>query len=308
MQDMKDDLMKHMENCVASAMEYPDEVNSQNSEYFSDEYSNPQLGDEIDKLLHVKTPQSVQKQAETSGEFKDFASEFSTTDKTSPRVVEDLVKIVKSLINDKLPKTKLDELTEKYSRPENCELLVAPKINRTVWNQLRENTRKADNGMQKCQKMFISSMYAILQAYRLVSGAVRDNLVHALVLSLCGNRELNIKRRELLRPDLNMQYSALCNASTPITTELFEDDVSKEIDKVSKANKLGGKLETPKRNCGSRFHPYGGYQGRGSASTLARGRYIYVQRFSSISAFFRGTRFHRRRPGTKTASHTKTSH
>ena len=102
----------------------------------------------------------VQKEALTSGEFQTFASEFSVTEKTSAPVDDDRAKIVMGLINDKLPKMKLDELTEKYSRPENYEFLVAPKTNKAVWNQLRESTKKADNGMQKCQKMFMSSMYA----------------------------------------------------------------------------------------------------------------------------------------------------
>ena len=62
------------------------------------------------------------------------------------------------------------------------------------------------------------------------------------MLILSGNRELNLKRRELLRPHLNAQFSALCNASTPISTELFGDDVRKEIDEAAKANRLGKKL------------------------------------------------------------------
>ena len=306
MQDMKSDLVQHVKDCLGPAMEYSDEVYSQHSESLSDECSNSQLGDDLDKFLHADTPQSVQKEASTSGEFQTFASEFSVTEKTSAPVDDDLAKIVMGLINDKLPKMKLDELTEKYSRPENCEFLVAPKTNKAVWNQLRESTKKADNGMQKCQKMFMSLMYAILQACKVASGAVRDNLVHALVLCLSGNRELNIRRRELLRPDLNTQYGALCNASTPITTELFGDDVSKEIDEVSKANRLGKKLATPKRSRGLRFQPYGGYQGKGSSSTMTRGR--YSDRSSTRSQPFLGERgVNRRRPGSRAASYTKTS-
>ena len=62
------------------------------------------------------------------------------------------------------------------------------------------------------------------------------------MLILSGNRELNPKRRELLRPDLNTQFSALCNASTPISKELFGDDVGRKIDEVARANRLGKKL------------------------------------------------------------------
>ena len=68
-------------------------------------------------------------------------------------------------------------------------------------------------GMQKCQKLFKAAARAILEASRGSCGLIKVNLVHALVLVLSGNRELNLKRRELLRPDLNTQISALCNAS-----------------------------------------------------------------------------------------------
>ena len=61
------------------------------------------------------------------------------------------------------------------------------------------------------------------------------------MLILSGNTELNLKRRKLSRPDLSAQFSALCNLSTPISKELFGDDVGKEIDEVAKANRLGGK-------------------------------------------------------------------
>lgn len=134
-------------------------------------------------------------------------------------------------------------MTEKCLRPENRKLLVVPKKkkNRAVWNQLKDATKKADMGMQKCQKLFMAAMYAILEASRGACGTIKANLVHALVLILSGNRELNLKRRELLRPDLNAQFSAMCNLSTPISKELFGDDVGKEIDEVAKANRLGGK-------------------------------------------------------------------
>jgi hypothetical protein len=75
---------------------------------------------------------------------------------------------------------------------------------------------------------------------------------------MSGNREFNLRRRELLRPSLNSQYTTLCNPSTPITSELFGDDISKETDQVAKANQLGNKLFSSRRGRGQRYHPYAG--------------------------------------------------
>ena len=143
-------------------------------------------------------------------------------------------------------------MTEQCLRLENCKLSLVPKKKKkgAVWNQLKDATKKADMGMQKCQKLFMAARSAILEASRGACGTIKANLVHALVLILSGNRELNLKRRELLRSDLNAQFSALCNLSTPISKELFGDDVGKEIDEVAKANRLGGKkLASHKNSC-----------------------------------------------------------
>ena len=117
---------------------------------------------------------------------------------------------------------------------------------------------KIDSGMQRSQSLFLKAAYAIVEAARSITGETKTTLIHALVLIMSGNRELNLKRRELLKPDLNSQYGALCSASTPITTELFGDDITKEIEDVSKANKLSKKLATPRRSRNSRFQPYRG--------------------------------------------------
>ena len=72
--------------------------------------------------------------------------------------------------------------------------------------------------MQKAQKLLLSAVCAILKACETVTGDVRTTLTHALVLAMSSNREINLRRRDALRPHLNSQYSALCNPSTPITT------------------------------------------------------------------------------------------
>ena len=85
------------------------------------------------------------------------------------------------------------------------------------------------------------------------------------MLSLAGNRELNLKRRDLLRSDLNTQYAALCNPSTPVSKYLFGDDLNKEMEDLSKASKLTKKV-TPSH----RMEPY--RRPVGTASTYVPSR------------------------------------
>ena len=79
-------------------------------------------------------------------------------------------------------------MTEKYPRP---------GTNTAAGEQLKDAIKKADMGMQECQKFLMAAMYAILEASRGACGTIKAQLVHALVLILSGNREMNLKRREL---------------------------------------------------------------------------------------------------------------
>ena len=78
----------------------------------------------------------------SSDSFKTLAEEFSVAEETAPAIDSSLAEIVKSLLLAKLPKDKLAEVQNKYLRPENCTNLVAPKINKQIWQQLRRDRRQ----------------------------------------------------------------------------------------------------------------------------------------------------------------------
>ena len=149
---------------------------------------------ELDKLTSGNDePQAAQQHGETSNQLKDLAQEFSTGEKTSPAVGGELAKIIQGLINNRLPKAKLDELHGKYLQPENCNLLLAPKASKTIWSQFKDSSRKAHIGKQKCQALFLRVAYATIQASWTTVSETKTSLSHALVLILSGNREFNLK-------------------------------------------------------------------------------------------------------------------
>ena len=153
-------------------------------------------------------------------------AEFSTTYTTVPPVDKKLTDIINDLLQSRLPKTKLDELETKYPRPENYQSLVARKINEMVWQKLKPDTRAIDGTVQRCQKLFISALHAITEACTAGTDEIHTVRTHALVSSL------------------------------PITTELFGDNLTKEIEDVTNANQLGNKLSSSQRDRRPRYHPY----------------------------------------------------
>ena len=134
--------------------------------------------------------------------WEQISQEFSVAEKTGPAIDKKLVQLVSSLIPEKLSKTKLDELIEKYPRPDNCPLLVAPKCNKFVWRQLKLPTKTTDTALQKCQKLLVAAMCALLQATTKAPDELKTLLTHSLVLALSANWEFNQKRRDLLQPHL----------------------------------------------------------------------------------------------------------
>ena len=57
--------------------------------------------------------------------------------------------------------------------------------------------------------------------------------------------DMNVKRKQLIRNDLQPSYQSLCAEKNPVTTHLFGDDIDGNIKKVDSAFKLGniiGKL------------------------------------------------------------------
>ena len=248
------------------------------------------VADAVDTYLNAQAEPTPSQ----STPFADLAAEFSTADKTGPPIDAQLANLVNELCKDQLPKAKLDAVLEQYHRPSNCDHLVSPKVNKVVWQQLNQAARTADNAMQRCQKLFLASVYAMLHACTQTPRADRSSLIHALVLAMSGNREINLRRREFLRSHLNSKYSALCNPSTPITSELFGDDINKEIDQLTKSSQLGTKLTNFRRARGSRFHPY--------AATTSRNFSRPPDSRStprSFQAFFGSKGSYRRRSGAK---------
>jgi len=73
-----------------------------------------------------------------------------------------------------------------------------------------------------------------------------DDTVSALmdgVLFLANaNQKINYCRRELMRPQLDANYRHLCSPSTPVTAELFGDDLPKAVKDISDTNRLSSKL------------------------------------------------------------------
>ena len=110
------------------------------------------------------------------------------------------------MVKTSLSEEKIKEKHEKYNRPENCENLINTRVNPEIWTKVRSNTRSRDLNMQKLVKMSDK----LLELKSTSTSASQSDVSEFLQLSLdslalMGHsiNEVNIKRRELIKPDLN---------------------------------------------------------------------------------------------------------
>lgn len=265
MEETKKDILEQVQGSINKVYEDHGPIDldlEENIEAESIAESSQSLASKLERF--VETTESTENNAKDES-FKSLAEEFSISEKTAPSINAGLADIINSLLEDKLPKEKISGLQDKYLKPANCPNLVAPKTNKQMWQQLHQETRNADSSFQKAQALMMSGIYALVQLCNSAEGEHKSGLTHSIVLLLSANREFNLKRRDLIRPDLNKQYAALCNPSTPITTFLFGDDLNKEVEELTKSNKLSSKV-TPKQ----RVEPYRVSRGKGTRNSYSQ--------------------------------------
>jgi hypothetical protein len=154
----------------------------------------------------------------------------------------------------------IDHLTSKYKVPQNCTLAFPPTVNSEIWKIMDRRSQSIDKSFVEVQSLVGTAMTPIIKLAEVlkptISGNVEAKTMLANALNLLGQIQFNLslRRRYSIRPQLKRKYHSLCNASMPITTELFGDDVSKDIKACDSTQSIG-------------FTPYKqSFRGRGRAS------------------------------------------
>ena len=173
-------------------------------------------------------------------------------------------------------------------------------VNKEIWDLLSRKNRSVDLAFQCVQEPLIHGLSSLtiladrlfkdIQSVKTVDA--RETLKHVIYsIALFGhaNWKLNMKRREIIKPDLNPPYIRLCKEEIELTTKLFGDDLSKHLEEMSevkragqqkqkvsnrsahtaKANQRSKPYDRPQNNCFNAFkrRPL---LGHGRASTLTK--------------------------------------
>ena len=72
---------------------------------------------------------------------------------------------------------------------------------------------------------------------------ILDHAMDSIALLANANFKLNMKRRELIKPQLNPPYTRLCKDEIKPSTKLFGDHLSKRLKDMVEAKKVGRQMQ-----------------------------------------------------------------
>ena len=184
--------------------------------------------------------------------LKKLALDFSTNDNVSRPISQQLAEIINKRWASKLGENKVKETVEKYYRPENCEKLVAPKVNPEIWEKLTHYGKKWDLRLSAIQNMIVKVGAIIAQSTqklmefrgqgahggKLDTGALLTAQIDAIALLGHTNYELSLRRREAIKPNLNKEYGSLCSSQTPVSTLLLGDELQSQLTAIRASNRI----------------------------------------------------------------------
>ena len=139
-----------------------------------------------------------------------------------------LASIVNRAVNTATVKDCLDSLIAAYPGPINCEQLVVPAVNTSIWRGLPKAAKLDDAVLQRVQ----ATLRAAISAVSLAFTSLKEENVEplkpatkclgdAVLLSASCLYNLSLKRRDLIKPHLKTELRSLCATSVPVGQELF---------------------------------------------------------------------------------------
>ena len=221
---------------------------------------------------------------------------YGATETVGEDIDTQLADIVDTLMTTRLPEDKLKEKLSLRVRPANCSSLVSTRVNSELWEKLAPATRSRDVRSQRIQSDVIQGMIAVTEATNtLVRGtrtgetiapgslaATVKTLVDALALFGHANQEINQRRRDDQKGDLNQEYKSLGKMDKCHPSLLYGDDLANRIKSINDTNRVAlcltaGSSNTQRgglrgRNPG-RHQPYGS-GGKPSWMSRFRGSFL----------------------------------
>lgn len=180
-----------------------------------------------------------------------FANRF-TGPELGPPIADDLAQSLKFMMQEKLDEKALAGVMDLYDTPGNCPELRVPKVNAAIWDNVPARSRNIDLKLQRVQKSLVRGITAACRAAP--QGSVSQAQEDSFACLANANFELNLVRKELLKPQLNPRFAQMCKPAAKVSEFLFGDDLGQQVKEMNDAQKATGNLL--RRGQAPRYQPY----------------------------------------------------
>ena len=171
------------------------------------------IGDDSDEAqpladLTSDTTPSVEQAADPLSALEKF---YGVADTTGPDIDPQMARVVENFVKVRLADEKLKEKLTAGLVPNNCDCLMATRVNPEIWEKLTTNSKSRDIKAQRIHNAIVQAMLAITSAAdtlvrKSTSGeelgqtnmaATVTSLVDSLALLATANQDVNQRRRDV---------------------------------------------------------------------------------------------------------------
>ncbi len=177
---------------------------------------------------------------ETENELLDVLSQIQEESTFGPPVRPQIAKSFSCLLNKTASKEDQDKWKMEYQTPENCKILTVPRVNPEIWSALPARMKQKDLSLQQLQALLIASTINLASVAEKVlemgSNPTKEAktkllgmVLQSAAMNAAANREINVKRKQKIRPALSKEASSICSSGNITTEFLFGDNVTEAI-------------------------------------------------------------------------------
>ena len=222
---------------------------------------------------------------EVDAGLAEIVQELSNDDEVGPDIAAQLAGIFTKLLGSKIPAERIKNKMEENPPPGNVPLMQPPRVNDVVWNSLDQPARELDLKHKRIQAKLTRGLAALSRMTEMILNnkktstipdytGLLEKAMTAFALLASANYELSLRRREVMRFELNPRFARLCFASTPVTTDLFGDEMPKLVEDIQRSHKIERNITYRGKRGGYQNQGRRGY-GRGRGNQSNRGNRQY---------------------------------
>ena len=260
------------------------------------EEDNPEDENEANENITNDTMMEVE---ENDVDLQEIYKLYEEDKETSASVDDKLAEFVNRKFLTGLSEETYKKMIDQHKplRPENCKNLAGIKTNVAVWKAIPKATRNKDYKLQSIDRAVVRGGIWLTESVNELIGlqkktkstevkkiAEKCNL--ALNMFAHTHHELNMFRREMIKPKLPPKFKDLCSNMLPYTDELFGEDIVKVVTELETQNKIKMKI-TPqysRRDQGRGIRR--GFRGRGLTPNYTPRYYASYHPYASNDRYY----------------------